>query len=119
MWICITHVSAAPIIRCAIDGRMTRSENTGTASKNPRKNTTAAGSTYDGFVMWVENCSTHGTVMNQPQISHRGAHGTRFDAYHASAASDANESRFSRTNADSGTGTIRSGVLIRTPCSAP
>ena len=119
MWSCMTEVSPAPIIRKAIAGRSQPIDQTGTASKKPMKNSTAPASTYDGLVMCVENCSVHGTVMNHPQTSHRGSDGRRRVMYHASMASAANDSRFSRTNGASGHGATRSGSPTSRPCSAP
>ena len=83
------------------------------------KNMQAAGSTYDGLLTWVENCSVHGTVRNHPQMSQRGTRGRCRHAYHASAPSAANDSRFSSTNGASGTGAIFSGTPTSSPCSAP
>ena len=96
MWICITHKSAAPISAKPAAGGTRPRRNSGAASKNPMKNATAAGSTYDGLMMWVENCSVHGIVNSQPQTSQRGTDGTRAQMYQACAASAIAESRFSR-----------------------
>src|SRR5678815_2394279 len=115
----MTHVTAAPMNACATGGESRRRLKAGTVSKNPRKNTTAAGSTYEGLLTWVENCSVHGTVRNHPQISQRGTRGRWRQAYHASAPSAANDSRLSSTNGDSGNGAIFSGTPTSSPCNAP
>src|SRR6185503_11338565 len=119
MCTCMIQVTAAPIIACAIGGGTIRRLSAGTVSKKPMKNSTAAGRAYDGLLTWVENCSVHGTVRNQPQTSQRGARGRWRPAYHASAHNAANDSRFSSTNGDSGTGAMRSGTPTSSGCSAP
>jgi hypothetical protein len=113
------HVSAAPIIACATGAGMRRRLSAGTVSKKPMKNTAAAGSTYDGLITCVENCSVHGTVRNHPQINQCGACGRCSQAYHASAASATNDRTFSSTNGASGTGATESGTLMSRACSAP
>ena len=45
MWTCMIHTMASPIRAWAIAGGIFRRLNAGTASKNPRKKTMAAGST--------------------------------------------------------------------------
>src|SRR5262245_7046517 len=111
----MTASTPAPISKNATGVGSLPRRNTGTASKNPMKNTSAGARTYDGLTTWVENSSVQGTVISQPHTSHRGTCGTRSQTYHANHASAPNESRFTRTNGDSGTGTIRSGRLTRTP----
>ena len=91
----------------------------GTASKKPMKKMMAAGSTYEGLLTCVENCSVHGAVRNHPQTSQRGSDGSRRQTYHASAQSAANESRFRKTNGASGMGAILSGTPTSSGCSAP
>src|SRR6185295_13875907 len=115
----MTQVTAAPINACASDGESLRRVKAGTVSKKPRKNTIAAGSTYEGLVTCVENCSVHGTVRNHPQISQRGARGSCSQVYQASAESAANDSRLSSTNGASGTGARAKGRPTSSACSAP
>src|SRR5215831_16699920 len=97
MWICIAHVIAAPIMKCATNVPTKPVENAGIASRNPTKKTTAAGSKYEGLMMCVENCSVQGIVNSQPHTSHFGTEGTRRHTYTQNSASAANDSRFSRT----------------------
>jgi hypothetical protein len=119
MWICMIQVIAAPISACATGGETRRRPSDGTASKKPRKNTIAAGSTYDGLFTCVENCSVQGIVRNHPQINQRGERGSCSQVYHASAASAPNERRFSSTNGASGIGARASGTPTSSACSAP
>ena len=113
------HVMAAPIARNAARGVKTPIDRAGTASKKPMKNRMAAGSTYEGLLTCVENCSVHGAVRNHPQTSQRGSDGSRRQTYHASAQSEANESTFRKTNGASGMGAILSGTPTSSGCSAP
>ena len=62
MWICITHTSANPIIACAIAGGMRRRLDAGSASKKPRKKTSAPHRMYDVLIRWPENWIVHGIV---------------------------------------------------------
>src|SRR5262249_13450492 len=119
MWICISHVSAAPIIACANDGGMRPRLSAGTLSKNPRKKTSDAGRMYDVLIKCPENSIVHGIVSSHPHISHRGASGRCSPAYHANAHSAANDKSASSTYGDSGYGAIRKGRPTSNPCSAP
>ena len=69
----------------------------GIASKNPRKNTIAGARMYDVLMRCAENWIVHGIVRNHPQINQRGVWGRCSQAYHASAQTAANDSRFSST----------------------
>ena len=103
MWICISHATASPIIANATRGGMQPQAEPGIASKKPRKNTIAGARMYER-VDHVRRELERPRNRQEPapdQPARRAAAAAR-QAYHASAQSAANDSRFSSTNGDSG-----------------